>query len=306
MEVFILNNMLNNQLFATQPDTVDGVNNTSFFFYRNQLYTLIHSIFDFDNLPEGWDIDYIKDHLFRTGFIGICTTPKNGILPLQCGISGYNYANKPTELIVANPVVGSFKNVIGEDGELLYINYVNGGYYGLEALVTRYATMLASCDCSINTSLINSRLAHIFYANSTADLKTMKKIYDDISAGKPAVFLKKGMDEVYDSKNEFINVKQNFIAKEVLDVKKEILREFLTYIGINNAMEKRERSITEEMNVNLGEVMSMVSLWKDTLDKCLERINNLFGFDISIKYNDEVIRQMQQSDTMEVNGDELN
>ena len=114
------------------------------------------------------------------------------------------------------------------------------------------------------------------------------------------------MDEVYDSKNEFINVKQNFIAKEVLDVKKEILREFLTYIGINNAMEKRERSITEEMNVNIGEVMSMVSLWKDTLDKCLERINSLFGFNISIKYNDEVIREMQQADTMEVTGDELN
>ena len=51
--------------------------------------------------------------------------------------------------------------------------------------------------------------------------------------------------------------------------------------------------------------MSMVSLWKDTLDKCLERINSLFGFNISIKYNDEVIREMQQSDTMEVTGDEL-
>ena len=198
------------------------------------------------------------------------------------------------------------KKYLPEEVRDVYINYVNGGYYGLEALVTRYATMLASCDCSINTSLINSRLAHIFYANSTADLKTMKKIYDDISAGKPAVFLKKGVDEVYDSKNEFINVKQNFIAKEVLDVKKEILREFLTYIGINNAMEKRERSITEEMNVNIGEVMSMVSLWKDTLNKCLERINSLFGFNISIKYNDEVIREMQQSDAMEVTGDELN
>ena len=71
-------------------------------------------------------------------------------------------------------------------------------------------------------------------------------------------------------------------------------------------MEKRERSITEEMNVNIGEVMSMVSLWKDTLDKCLERINTLFGFNISIKYNDEVIREMQQAEPVqEVSDNEL-
>lgn len=301
-----MNNLLNNQLFSTLPQSVDGVNNTSFFFYRNQLYSLIHSIFDFNDLPDGWDVDYLKDHLFREGYIGICTTPHDGILPLQCGITGYNYAHKPTQLIVANSVVGSFSNDIGKDGEILYIDYVNGLYTGLEALVTRYATMLASCDCSINMSLMNSRLAHIFYANSTADLKTIQKIYDDVSAGKPAVFLKKGIDDVFEGKNEFINVKQNFIAKEVLDVKKEIMREFLTAIGINNAMEKRERSISDEMDVNIGEVMSLVSLWKDTMDRCLERINALFDFNINITFNDDVIRPAQQTDNKEVVEDESN
>ena len=60
------------------------------------------------------------------------------------------------------------------------------------------------------------------------------------------------------------------------------------------------------MNVNIGEDMSMVSLWKDTHDKCLERINKLFGFNISIKYNDEVIREMQQAEPVqEVSDNEL-
>ena len=50
----------------------------------------------------------------------------------------------------------------------------------------------------------------------------------------------------------------------------------------------------------------MVSLWKDTHDKCLERINTLFGFNISIKYNDEVIREMQQAEPVqEVSDNEL-
>lgn len=279
------------QFLTPRPADVDGLNNSSYFFYKKQLYLKLFSVFSFNNIPEQWNIDYLRNILFPQGFICIANTPA-GVLPLQGGYSGINAFNMPTKINIANPVLGSFTCDIGTNGELLYYNYFADSFISVDPLIKRYAVLLASCDGTLNTSLINSRIAHIFIGNTDAEVETYKKIYDDVSNGKPAVFLKKPTGaQIVETNDEFLNVKNTYIGNDVLLTKRTIMNEFLTEIGINNAnTDKRERLISDEVNANNSETLALVSLWLDTMNNCFKRINNTFNLNISVSFNPNVVR----------------
>lgn len=278
------------RVLTPHPRDVEGLNNSSYIYYRNQLYLKLFSVFDFNNLPETWNIDYIKNVLFPMGFIGVVDTPA-GVLPLQCGYAGYNVYNFPTQIIVGNPVLGNIERDIGKNGELLYYNYINDNFQSVEPLVKRYATLLSSCDGTLNTSLMNSRVAHVFMANTDAEMETYKKIYDDVSNGKPAVFLKKPTGaQLMETNNEFLNVKNTYIGNDVLLTKRTLMNEFLTEIGIDNAnTDKRERLIDAEVNANNAETRALINLWCDTMNGCFNRINKLFNLNINVSINKNIV-----------------
>lgn len=275
------------QHLAVSPKSVEGLNNSSYMFYYRQLFLKLFSVFDFHNFPSSWNIDYFRNTLFLNGYIGVFDTSA-GVLPLLCGYSGINVYNFPTKINTANPVLGNISGELGVNAELIYFNFVSGAFLSASPLITRYASLLASCDGSVATNLINSRVSQLFFADSDAELKTYQRIYDDISQGKPAVFLKKpNRDFEVELKNDYINVKNSYIANDILITKRTIMNDFLTEIGINNYnVQKRERLITDEVNANNTETQCVVSLWVDTINKCFERVNNLFGLNVSVKLKD--------------------
>lgn len=288
----VVSNFLN-----PNPKDVNGTENESYFFYQRELFLMIQSIFDIENLPPNWNKEYILDKLFRIGYMAIVSTDL-GVLCLDGGYYGINVYKMPTHVNVANPVIGNLERTIGIDGELLYFNYSMDGYPNLYPLVKRYAVLLSQCDGSLNTNLINSRLAHVFMTNNKANMETAKKVYDDISNGKPAVFINKNNidGQVFDDVL-FGNVKNVFIGKELLDTKRTIRNEFLTEIGINNVnTDKKERLITQEAEANEGERLSLVSLWLRTLNSCLDNAKETFKGelgDVKFVFNKDVIKSYQ-------------
>ena len=294
------NNLVSGYL-APYPKNVSGLNNTSYSFYRNQLYLKVFSIFDFKNIPQTWDIDYIYDNLFKNGFLTVFE--ENGInYCLNCGVSGINVYNRPTDVIISNPILGNINKKIGNDCELLYFNFINGCMSSIEPLIKRYALLLAQCDGTLNTTLMNSRVAHIFECENDADLRTMQKIYDDVTSGRPCAFIKKGKDPLNNGiTKDFLNVKNTYIGNDILLTKRTILCEFLTEIGINNAnTQKRERLNSDEVNANNNEIMCLISVWLNTMQRCLEKINTMFNLNVSVEFNKDIINTYKKE--VEENG----
>lgn len=278
-----------------KPKDVSGLNNSSYFYYRRQLFLKIYSLFDFKNYPDYWDIDYFKNVLFSDGFIGIVDY-NGGPWALKCGFSGINPYNNPTEIMIANPVLGNFNRTIGKDGELIYFNRVDGMYIGLEPLVKRYALLLSQCDGSVNATLMNSRVRHVFEGTNDAEVQTYKKMYDEVSQGKPAVFLKKGKTDLKESNFNFLNVKNTYIGNDIMLTKRTIMNEFLTEIGINNRnTDKRERLTTDEVAVNDSETAANVILWLDTMRRQLDKVNKLFNINITVELNKHVVKGSQEA-----------
>lgn len=262
---------------STRPKNVDP-NSTSFWFYVRALFRKAMSIYELSGVPEEWDLDYFMSVLFSQGFITITDTAM-GILPLKCGVSGINVFNHPTTVIVANPVLGNFSRTIDEDCVLVKLSY---DYRGLMDIIYRYATMLAECDNSISVNLMNSKVAFIGLVESKAQANSMKLMYDKISSGEPAVFVKGS--QINGDQILYNHVKENFIASDIQILKRKIMSEFLTEIGVNNAnTDKRERLTDNEVEANDSEIQLNAGYWLEQIREGLNKANKMFGLNLAIE-----------------------
>lgn len=289
MGVFTLNNRWENvpfqdlirNFFARKPKDVSGIANTSAAYYRQWMIKKIFGRFEFSGIPDNWDMDYMLECLFIDGLFCITDTSM-GILPLQCGVTGINVFNHPTEAIIANPVLGNLRRIIDEDCVIVKLQF---DYKGVGWMLDRYSALLAMCDSSISVNLLNSKVTFIGLASSKAQSESMKKMYDMISMGEPAVFV--NGDQINQEKFFFNNVKQNFVADDIQLLKRKIINEFLSEIGINNAnLDKRERLNSEEVNANNEEMYCNVEHWLENIKEGFNGANRLYGLSLDVKLKD--------------------
>ena len=256
--------------FARKPKDVDGVANTSAMYYRQWLLKKIFARFEF-SIPSEWELDYFLDVLFREGHISITDTPM-GVVALRSGLTGIGIYNQPTRAIFANPVLGNFERTIDVDCSVIKLQY---DYQGVGWMIDRYSTLLAMCDSGIAVNLMNTKAAYVFGATSKAQAESYKKMYDDITQGKPAVFVN---GDSINKENMFtMPAKENFISDDIQLLKRKIINEFLTDIGINNTnLDKRERLTDDEVNANNEEVRFNIMHWYDNIQDGIRRTKILF------------------------------
>lgn len=268
---------LKRKFFAEKPRDVDGVANQSAWYHSRRLLRQLFGRFEF-TIPEDWPLDYFMTCLFIEGEICITDTPA-GVIPLRCGHSGINMYNEPTECVIANPVLGEMRRTIGENCALVRIN---PDFSGVMEIINRYAALLAMCDSSMAVTLMNAKVAFIGMASSKAQSNTMKKMYDALSMGQPAIFV--NGDAVNKENFFFNNVKQNFVGEEIQRVKRMIQNDFLTEIGLNNAnLDKRERMIQSEVDANNEEIQNNVQLWLDNIREGFRVAGSLYGLDLKVE-----------------------
>lgn len=271
--------LLGRYVFPIQPRDVEGLNNTSVVYYTYEFIRKLFGVYAIENVPDGWDYDYMLERIFLDGMLCITDTPL-GVLPLQTGISGLNVFNHPTTCVIANPVLGSFERTIDVDCALVKLQFNYGNVW---PIINRYASLLAMCDSAIAVNLINTKVVAIFGAESKAEAETYKLMYDKISRGEPAVFVGEGIAKKLSDRLLFNQVKQQYVAGDVEDLKQRLMDDFLSDIGINNAnTDKRERLNTYEVVSNTQEVRSGAEHWLDTIQEGFDVANKLYGLDLRI------------------------
>ena len=271
--------LLGRHIFQIEPRDVEGLNNTSVVYYTYEFIRKLFGVYAIENVPEGWDYDYMLERIFLDGMLCITDTAL-GVLPLQTGISGLNVFNHPTTCVIANPVLGSFERTIDVDCALVKLQFNYGNVW---PIINRYASLLAMCDSAIAVNLINTKVAAIFGADSKAEAETYKLMYDKISRGEPAVFVGEGLAKKLGDRLLFNQVKQQYVAGDVEDLKQRLMDDFLSDIGINNAnTDKRERLNTYEVVSNTQEVRSGAEHWLDNIQGGFDVANKMFGLQLKI------------------------
>ena len=254
-------------------------------YFRKYLLQKAMSVYKW-NLPETWDKDYFLYTLYLCGFLAVTDTPDYGVIPQYATLSGYNVFYRPTTALITNPLFGTLNRQIDVDCTIIKIQ---PSYSSIMDIINYYADMLALCSQSISINLINTHTATIFPASDKATAETVKKMYDKVASGEPAVFVGKKM---FDDMGNPIwqpfekDVKNLYISDMILSDMRKIENQFATEIGLPNAnTDKRERMITDEVNANNVETASRPELWLQTLQAGCEKTRSMFGVDVSVDWN---------------------
>lgn len=275
-----------------KPSTVHSQDNATAWYFRRYLIQKIISVYKFNNIPDTWSVDYFLYTLFICGFVAVIKTDKYGIIPQHCSLFGYDVFYRPTNCSIANPLLkGILQPRIGVECELVRLQPDYGSCWDI---VSYYADLLALATESIGANMVNSKLAYVFGCDNKTVAESLKKMYDKINEGDPAVFVDKKLfaEDGTPLWTTFSNnLKQNYIVPDILDDMAKIDSRFCTEIGIPNVNMAKESGVTDnEVEANDIDTKSKASLWLETIQSSLDKVNKMFNLNITCDFRDEVMR----------------
>ena len=294
------------------------------------------SLFKWENLPETVDERFLMTQLILNG--KVCWFNHQGRLYALNGAPGGepNVYYEPQTFIVANPIIGSktltirnkngSDSIDGLDGVLMALTDIDyeltpaahGGLYGL---IYQTAGLLADNISSLNVAQINGRAAVAFTADTEALAESAEEVLKDIYSGKPYRVLSEDILNKITA-TPLSSSGQNNTIMTLIEAHQYILASFYNEIGIAGQWNmKRERVNTAETELMTGSLdVSVYNMIKNLKD-AVEKINELFGTDIKVELNEDVVTSDEdrptttdadgelqtdgvQEDTVKVNNDE--
>lgn len=253
--------------------------------FDRMLYERVCSVLDV-KYNSTIDIDYFKYVLLGAGYIAITKIPLYGIFAQLPTLTGYDMYCKPTTVDIhsyatnANIDLNGLK--IGKDCAVIYLRPTRCGIFDI---IGYYSYKLALVASSFDMNIFNSKLAFMIASKSKASAQTLKKIYDQVQSGNPAVAfdekikiddaMRGGKTELWETFNK--DLKQNFIAPELIDVFEKLLDQFDTEVGIPSVgSDKKERLNVLETEKNDVETVTRLTTWLETMQPGINDANRLY------------------------------
>ena len=233
------------------------LNDKTYIDYFERFKKLALSMFEWVNLPKSMNAMYLEKCLFFMGQAAFLKSEKYGFINTRATSSGYiNIYGYPTSINCWSYDFNEIRKLYSglndnnEDKEFKECILVQNNWDRVPTSNTLelFAYRLYEAE---QASLINirSQKTPILILTDEKQRLTMENLYQQYDGNRPVIFGdKSNLDE---SKLKAINTEAPFVADKIMEYKKEIWNEALTFLGINNIMiDKKERLITDEANSN--------------------------------------------------------
>lgn len=239
--------------------------------------------------PYTWDIDALKYQLFMLGFAVVFNSKTYGVVPQPGTLSGYGLQYQPTHAVIATPYFQFDRPIIiGKECELIKLT---PDYTGIFDIVAKYATELREIDISLKSAARNTRLGYTMVADSDSSARTLKNVRQKIINGDDAIIDQKLIRKKKNDETELPwyqfdrDIKQSYIVNDLLEARRTVLVDFYKEIGVRMLDNKKERMITNEVNAQEAETFIRSEVWAETLKTSVEKVNDMFGTNLSIEIN---------------------
>lgn len=266
--------------------------------WRNTLVERVINIFEWKNLP--FKQKEIEILLTFVGFCGVTKSKKAELMAVYGSMSGVtNYPDQFTTFTYATPLESGIKQI---DKDIVVIDN-NQIRLPLIDIINSYATLLAHTDLSLQAILINSRATGLVTAKTQAQVDSIASWYSSLENGKTlAVLDGKSFESLMDDEGIKV-VPMNYPSAMTIDsyyqIRENLLKSFYSEIGINSMRDKRERVVEAELDTNLNRILFNIDdMLKSRKDACM-KINSIFGTNISVDYNEEIVKQCFDIETEE-------
>ena len=283
------------------PTEILGQSNANNFYQKRYLLNKIYSKFNIDFGPglEDFDLNTFRFILFNFGTLGIFKKD-NYIYYSLYGVEKWNIYRNPARVrsqLLFDDVTAELQLYNQEVNKDCIIIKAFDDYRGFYDLLNDYSETLATFDKAIKQALLNGNIPLMAYAKDKKQAEEIRTAYALATQGTPLVILDKELDpETKDLLQPISNHDTTGIIDKLLTSRRMVVNNFLTEIGINNAnLNKKERLVTNEVEANDEEVISVINNVYLNIKEGFEKTNEIFGTNMSITLNkyDEVTNEGQ-------------
>ena len=221
--------------------------------YLDRMRKICLSMFEWVNLPDSMNARFLEQCLYYQGQAALLYHNDFGYLNTMASDGGYiNIYGLPTEIKCYSYRFNERRSLytvdIGEEKNkecILVLN--NYDRVPTTYTISLFAYRLAEAQRTADTN-VKAHRTPILITTDQKQYFTLKKMYEEYDGNTPAIFADKNL--LSPDALKALKTDAPFIVNDLMEYKREIWNEFLTFMGISNLSEKRERLVTSEVDSN--------------------------------------------------------
>ena len=258
----------------------------------NKYKMLSLNMFRWEGLPETIESRHIENSLFNYGLCLIVDDKDLGFISVPCNYGANMNVNAvPTEVITCGfNYIKTFK-YLAKDKDKCQLILNNDLAIGNEHYIFDYAQRMFEVENCIRVN-INQQKFPWFVNTTPNNKKTMETMFQKIMNGDPYILGSK--DQIGDV--EVLTLSTPYIADKLNEYKYELEREVLSFHGLNNNFEKKERLLVDEVNSNNDFIDRNVELMYRQRKLACEQLNKKFGWNARVINLNEESREIQKAE----------
>lgn len=255
--------------------------------------------YKWENLPNGIESRYIEQMLYDNGECAMFDHPDLGLCVLRSSSrENLNIYGEPTKLTVTG--FNEHRTVMMDECVRILNNDLG---LPTHTDILYYARRMAEIDDIIMQNLRQQRVPYLFATNENNQY-SIKSLYDRMYQGEPAIFIDGDMLKGEPENIIVLPTQAPYLVDKLQLQKQEMERELLTFLGINNTLEKKERLLVDETNSNNQYIKMASDLGFKQRQLACEQINKMFGLNVTVSETQDEFQQEVMDDGELYNGNQ--
>lgn len=268
--------------------------------YISKMLAITQAMFLYKGLPETLPQNNLENLLQTNGNVFV-TEVEGKLYAFTGGLGGVpNAYNEATEYIVSNPFLNLNKSYkIGVEGVLIKND---SGANSLLPIFGKYGVLCSDTLLSLNTCSVLSRITMLI---SASDDKTKQSADDFVNKIMQGDFSVIGENAFFKGVNlQSISTQSANQITQLIELLQYFRASAFNEIGLNaNYNLKRERLNTSEVQMNVDALNPYVDNMLQERKKAVEKINAMFGTNISVELASSWAIRKEETKTENYNED---
>lgn len=271
----------------------------------NNYYRLIYdrykmlalNMFRWEGLPDTIKSRHIENSLYHHGLCIIINDENLGFISVPCNYgANLNINNEPTEVITTGyNYIKTIKYMSDKEKDRCQLILNNDLAIGNKEYIEYFAQKMYEVDTVIRAN-INQQKYPWFIPCEPKLKNSIKLMFEKVDNLEPLILADKS---IISEGIQVLTTNTPYVADKLNEYKFELEREILTFLGLNNNFEKKERLLTNEVDSNNQFIEANIEIQYKNRLIAQDYLNNKFG------WNCKVIKVGQENKEVESDDNNL-
>lgn len=254
---------------------------------RSQYFNIGTNIYKWKDMPKEIPIRYPEKWLYENGTCVFFEHPQAGYLCLPVATESIqkNVYGEPSSwrCVAMGNLSGTLNSLsLDETNSVLIRN--DNMYRATQPYVDVMIKQMINVELTMRLN-INAQKNPMWVKCSDENVLQKKNDFYEFFECQPVFF----KDMMSPNDFEFINPNIKYIGNELVDTYNSYRYRLLAYLGLDNpGVDKKERLLVSEEGSNNDEILMIRNARMEQRQIACEKINELFGLNISVEYNEQL------------------